>query len=79
MSDFDRFDMDRGRDYDFFYEEKIYKNGKDIGRKRTQSNGGAFGTLAYMSLMGLGFLIAVFCAPIGALIILAACSLKDSL
>ena len=79
MSDFDRFDVDSSSDYDFYYEENIYKNGKGTGRNRTPSKAGVIGTMAYLGLMGIGLVIAVFCPPIGILFILGGYALRDSL
>lgn len=79
MSDFDRFDVDSASDYDFYYEENIYKDGKGIGRKSSPSNAGIIGTVAYLGLMGMGLFIAVLCPPIGVLFILGGYALRDSL
>lgn len=77
MSDFDRFDVDRVGDYDFYYDENIYKNGRGI--RRTQNNIGIIGTITYLGMMGIGLLIAALCPPVGILFILGAYSLRDKL
>lgn len=75
----DRFDSDSHDDYDFFYEENIFKNGVDIGRKSSFSSASFLGGLLYMVLVGIGLFLAVLFPPLGALIILAGCVLRDKL
>lgn len=75
----DRFDSDSHNDYDFFYEENIFKNGADISRKSSFSSASFLGGLLYMVLVGIGLFFAVLFPPVGALIILAGCVLRDKL
>ena len=50
----DRFDSDSHDDYDFFYEENIFKNAADISRKSSFSSASFLGGLLYMVLVGIG-------------------------
>ena len=75
MNDYDR---DNCKNYDYYYDEHIYRNGKGQGKRKEIEKLGGLLALIYIIMFCFGLLVAVFFPPLGVFIMLVAERIRDS-